>query len=48
MLNWIDVFEKRFDLVDDTKSKKKNLTNFIKNKSDQSVYSLLCKIYKVK
>ncbi len=45
---WIDVFEKRFDLVDDTKSKKKNFKNFIKNKSDQSVYSLLCKIYKVK
>tara|TARA_B100000900_G_scaffold5664_1_gene4764 strand:+ start:7000 stop:7800 length:801 start_codon:yes stop_codon:yes gene_type:complete len=46
--NWINVFEKRFDLIDDTKSKKKNFKNFIKHKSDQSVYSILCKIYKVK
>jgi len=45
---WIDIFEKRFDLIDDTKSKKKNFFNFVKNKSDQSVYSLLCKINKIK
>ena len=45
---WIDVFEKHFYLIDDTKSKKKNFKNFIQNKSDQSVYSLLCKMYKIK
>ena len=45
---WINVYENHFDLVDDTKSRIKNFKNFVKNKSDQSVYSLLCKIYKVK
>ena len=41
---WIDVFEKRFDLVDHTPSKILNFNNFEQNKSDQSVYSLLCKL----
>ncbi len=40
---WIEVFEKRFDLIDDTPSKEKNFDGFIHNKSDQSVFSILCK-----
>tara|TARA_Y200000002_G_C22656191_1_gene653593 strand:+ start:952 stop:1821 length:870 start_codon:yes stop_codon:yes gene_type:complete len=44
---WIDVFEKRFDLVDHTPSKILNFSNFELNKSDQSVYSLLCKLNKI-
>ena len=41
--SWINIFEKRFDLVDDTPSKIKNLPGFIENRHDQSVFSLLCK-----
>ncbi len=41
---WLEVFEKRFDLIDDTPSKIKNFTNFIENRHDQSVFSILCKI----
>ena len=42
---WIEVFEKRFDLIDDTTSKTLNHKDFIENRHDQSVYSLLCKKY---
>ena len=42
---WLDIFYKRFDLVDDTVSKLKNLNGFIENRHDQSVFSLLCKKY---
>ena len=45
--SWLKVFNERFDLVDDTRSKNKNFKNFVKNKSDQSIFSLLCKINKV-
>ena len=45
---WIEVFQKRFDLVDDTPSKIKNYSEFLENRHDQSVYSLLCKKYKLK
>jgi len=41
--DWLDVFEKRFDLIDDTPSKIKNFPEFIENRHDQSVYSILCK-----
>ena len=41
---WINVFEKRFDLIDDTPSKIDNYESFISNKHDQSVYSILCKL----
>lgn len=44
---WVAVFEKRFDLVDDTPSKIKNLPNFIHNQADQSIFSILCKIYNI-
>ena len=44
---WIEVFEKRFDLIDDTTSKTSNHKDFIENRHDQSVYSLLCKKYKL-
>ena len=42
---WLDIFYKRFDLVDDTESKLKNLNGFLENRHDQSVFSLLCKKY---
>ena len=45
--NWLKVFIKRFDLVNDSLSKNKNFKNFVKNKSDQSIFSILCKINKV-
>ena len=45
---WIEVFQKRFDLIDDTPSKIKNYSEFIENRHDQSVYSILCKKYKLK
>ena len=44
---WIKVFENRFDLIDDTPSRAKNFPEFLENRHDQSVYSLLCKKYKL-
>ena len=44
---WINVFETKYDLIDDTPSKTKNFTEFLENRHDQSVYSLLCKKYKL-
>ena len=41
--NWIDIFEKKFDLIDDTPSKIKNFSGFVENRHDQSVFSILCK-----
>jgi len=43
MKQWLDIFFKRFDLVDDTDSKKENHKDFIENRHDQSVFSILCK-----
>ena len=45
---WIDVFEKKLDLIDDSKSNIENLKGFIENRHDQSVFSLLCKKYNIK
>ena len=41
---WLDVFEKRFDLVEDTTSKLNNFKDFDHHKHDQSVFSILCKL----
>jgi hypothetical protein len=41
---WVEVFEKRFDLIDDTISKIPNFETFIENRHDQSIFSILCKI----
>ena len=40
---WLNVFYERFDLIDDTPSKIKNHRDFIENRHDQSVFSILCK-----
>ena len=40
---WIEVFEKRFDLIDDSISKIPNFETFIENRHDQSIFSILCK-----
>ena len=45
---WLEVFDKNFDLIDDSISKIKNYSDFVENRHDQSVYSLLCKRYKLK
>lgn len=42
---WLEIFYKRIDLVNDTKSKLKNLNGFLENRHDQSVFSILCKKY---
>ena len=42
---WLEVFNNRFDLIDDSPSKIENLEGFIENRHDQSVFSLLCKKY---
>ena len=44
---WLSVFEKRFDLIDDTPSELENFKNFLHHKHDQSVFSILCKINKI-
>ncbi|MBD1132597.1 hypothetical protein IDH16_00445 [Pelagibacterales bacterium SAG-MED45] len=41
--DWIEVFEKRFDLIDDTKSKLKNFDGFLENRHDQSVFQYYVK-----
>ena len=43
----LKIFDERFDFVDDTPSKIKNLDGFIQNQHDQSVFSILCKLNKV-
>jgi len=45
---WMNVFEKKFNLIDDTQSIIENLKGFIENRHDQSVFSLLCKKYDIK
>ena len=42
--SWLNVFEKRFDLIDDTPSRIENYNEFIEHRHDQSVFSILCKI----
>ena len=42
---WLEIFYKRIDLVNDTQSKLKNLNGFLENRHDQSVFSILCKKY---
>lgn len=44
---WLQVFYDDFSLVDDTPSKLPNLDGFIENRHDQSVFSILSKIYNV-
>ena len=45
---WLSIFEKNFQLIDDSPSVKNNLVGFQENRHDQSVYSLLCKKYNLK
>lgn len=42
---WLRVYETRFELVDDSRSKSENLPGFFENKHDQSVFSLLAKLH---
>ena len=45
---WINVFEKKIELIDDSNSEINNFDGFIENRHDQSVFSLLCKKYEIK
>ena len=44
---WLKIFEKNYELIDDSPSKIKNHIDFVENRHDQSVFSLLCKINKI-
>lgn len=44
---WIEVMKNNFHLIDDSPSIIKDHDEFIENRHDQSVYSLLCKKYKL-
>ncbi len=44
---WLNIFSKNLNLVNDSESKINNLNGFIENRHDQSIYSLLCKKYNV-
>lgn len=44
VLEWLRVFEERFDLVDDTPSLAPDLEGFVAHRHDQSVFSLLSKL----
>ena len=44
---WINIMYNNFHLVDDSISKINNHKDFIENRHDQSVFSLLCKKYKL-
>ncbi len=44
---WINIMHNNINLVDDSISKINNHKDFIENRHDQSVYSLLCKKYKL-
>ena len=43
MKEWNNIFIKRPDLISDKESKLKNHEDFIENRHDQSVFSILCK-----
>src|SRR5690606_14929140 len=45
---WLEVFKKDFNLVDNSPSSSENFPGFIENRHDQSVFSILCKINNVK
>jgi len=45
---WLDVFYNHFSLVDDSPSKSPNPAQFIENRHDQAVWSVLCKLNNVK
>lgn len=45
---WLEVFYKHFELIDDSPSRIPNLPEFRENRHDQSVWSVLNKKYKIK
>ncbi len=44
---WLDVFINNFNLVDDSPSISPNFNEFIENRHDQSIFSLLCKTQRI-
>jgi hypothetical protein len=44
---WLDIFKNNFNLVNDTPSLSPNFPDFIENRHDQSIFSLLCKMNKI-
>ena len=45
--DWLNIFENNYELVDDSPSKITNRKDFIENRHDQSIFSLLCKKNKI-
>lgn len=43
IIDWIKCYYNHFELVDDTPSKFPNVADFVENRHDQSIFSLLCK-----
>ncbi len=44
---WLSVFQKNFSLADDSRSISPNFEGFVEHRHDQSIFSLLCKMYKI-
>ena len=42
--SWADVIASDFSLLDDSKSKLKNIKGFVEHRHDQSIFSILCKL----
>ena len=40
---WLKIFEKNYELIDDSPSKIKNHIDFVENRHDQSIFSLISK-----
>lgn len=45
---WCDITHSDFSFLDDTPSKSNNFDGFIEHRHDQSIFSVLCKLYNVK
>ncbi|MEA3414149.1 MAG: hypothetical protein U9Q99_01340 [Nanoarchaeota archaeon] len=45
---WLEIFKNNFELLDDSESKSLNLPSFKENRHDQSAFSILCKIGRIK
>jgi hypothetical protein len=44
---WLDVYKQDFNLIDDSNSKSENPSGFIEHRHDQSIFSLVAKLFKV-
>ena len=47
LMDWIDVFDKDWAMIDDTPSQAANAPSFQEHRHDQSIFSILCSRYQV-